>query len=506
METRKKKILIVDDSELNRAILAGMLEDQYALIEAQNGLEAVSALRQSGHLIDLVLLDVVMPDMDGFNVLAVMNKYHWIQDIPVIMITAEAAPSSMERAFTLGVCDFITRPFDIFIVRQRIANTLALYGRQKRLLMLATDQIYEKEHNANLMVNILSYIVEFRNGESGLHVLHVQKMTEILLRHLIIMTDKYELTSQDITRISTASALHDIGKIAIPEEILNKPGKLTPEEYETMKTHSAIGADMLSRLTAFQNEPLVKTAYEICRWHHERYDGRGYPDGLKGEEIPISAQAVAMADVYDALTSDRCYHKARPHEEALAMIRNNECGVFNPLLMQCLVESADDIRTELAVVSPTVETERDLQKVTGELKQHEELSASEQVFQALKVERQRTHFFASLNHYIQFDYMADPPMLSFNDEGVRQLGLSSSTFDPYENRELHQVISTTDLLMLDDLLHATTVEQPTLRYVCKLRLRERPEQEYALCCRSLWSDDIKPRYLGAIGQVMKPDK
>ena len=263
---------------------------------------------------------------------------------------------------------------------------------------------------------------------------------------------------------------------------------------------------MLSRLTAFQNEPLVKTAYEICRWHHERYDGRGYPDGLKGEEIPISAQAVAMADVYDALTSDRCYHKARPHEEALAMIRNNECGVFNPLLMQCLVESADDIRAELAVVSPTVETERDLQKVTGELKQHEELTASEQVFQALKVERQRTHFFASLNHYIQFDYMADPPMLSFNDEGMRQLGLSSSTFNPYESRELHQVISTEELLMLNALLHTTTVEQPTLRYVCKLRLRDQPEQEYALCCRSLWSDDIKPRYLGAIGQVMKPDK
>ena len=506
MEARKKKILIVDDSELNRAILAGMLEDQYDLMEACNGLEAVSTLRQYGHLIDLVLLDVVMPDMDGFDVLAVMNKYHWIQDIPVIMITAETAPSSMERAFALGVNDFITRPFDMFIVRQRIANTLALYGRQKRLMALATDQLYEKEHNANLMVNILSYIVEFRNGESGLHVLHVQKMTEILLQHLVTMTDQYKLTQQDIACISTASALHDIGKIAIPEEILNKPGKLTPEEYDIMKTHSAVGADMLSRLSAFKDEPLVKTATEICRWHHERYDGCGYPDGLTGEQIPISAQAVAMADVYDALTSDRCYHKARSHDEALAMIRNNECGVFNPLLLQCLVESIDDIRSELAVVSPTQQSERELQKLTGELKQHEELTASEQVFQSLKIERQRTHFFASINHYIQFDYMADPPMLSFNDEGVRQMHLSSSTFDPYDSKELHRVISSEDLLMLNALLHATTAEEPTLNYVCKLKIGDLPEQEYTLCCRSLWSDDTKPKYVGATGQVMKPNE
>ena len=504
MEAHKKTILIVDDNEMNRAMLVGILEDEYDLMEAQNGLEAVTAMRQSGHLIDLVLLDIVMPDMDGFDVLAVMNKQHWIQNLPVIMITAESAPSCMERAFELGVSDFITRPFDTFIVRQRIKNTLALYGRQRQLLTLATDQLYEKERNTNMMVNILSYIVEFRNGESGLHVLHVQKMTEILLHHLVTMTDKYPLTSQEISRIATASALHDIGKIAIDEKILNKPGKLTDEEYKIMKTHSAIGADMLGRLTVFKDEPLVKTAYEICRWHHERYDGRGYPDGLKGEEIPISAQAVAMADVYDALISDRCYHKARSHEETLKMIRNNECGVFNPLLIQCLIASSDDIQEELSIVSPSTRTERELKKFTDELMEHEELSASEQVFQMLSLERQRTHFFSSINRVIQFDFTVDPALVTFNQEGIHQIGLTTSSFNPYESKVLHQVISGEDLRKIFDLVHATTPEQPDTSYTCNLKLGNASEQEYLLRFRSMWSTGDEHKFLGFAGQVMRP--
>ena len=290
----------------------------------ENGLQAVSAM-QSDENIDLLLLDIMMPEMDGFEVLAMMKKCHWIDDIPVIMISAENASSFVERAYDLGASDYISRPFDTAVVRRRVINTLMLYAKQKRLVRLVAEQVYEKEKSNSTMINILSHIVEFRNGESGLHVLHIQTATEILLHTLVQQTDRYKLTAADISLISTASALHDIGKINIPESILNKPGKLTKEEFDTMKTHTTIGAEILDKLPFQQESDLVKTAYAICRWHHERYDGRGYPDGLKEEQIPIAAQVVAMADVYDALTSERCYKKAYSHDTAIQMILNGEC-------------------------------------------------------------------------------------------------------------------------------------------------------------------------------------
>lgn len=284
-----QKILIVDDSEMNREILSEMLGGEYEIIEAENGEQAVAVLQKSSAEISLVLLDVVMPVMDGYEVLRMMNINHWIDDVPVIMISAERGTAVVDRAYELGVTDFISRPFDALIVRRRVVNTILLYAKQKKLEELVTEQIYEKEKTSRLMVAILSHIVEFRNGESGLHVLHVQNYTEIMLKHLLQITDKYDISSDDIALITNAAALHDIGKISISDEILNKPGRLTKEEFEIMKTHSAVGASMLEALPLYQNEPLIKFAYEICRWHHERYNGGGYPDGLTGEEIPISA-------------------------------------------------------------------------------------------------------------------------------------------------------------------------------------------------------------------------
>ena len=295
--SNKQRILIADDSEINRSILADMLGDGYEIIEAETGVEVISILREYDNHIDLLLLDVVMPQMDGFEVLILMNRYHMIEEVPVIMISAESASSYMERAYELGVTDYISRPFDAMIVRRRVLNTLVLYGKQKKLVRMVADQIYEKEKNSRMLINILSHIVEFRNGESGMHVLHIHTMTELFLRRLIQKTDKYNLEQQDISIISTASALHDIGKIAIPSEVLNKPGRLTEEEFTIMKTHSMIGAAMLEKLPIYQDEKLVTVAYQICRWHHERFDGTGYPDGLKGEEIPIADQIVAIADV-----------------------------------------------------------------------------------------------------------------------------------------------------------------------------------------------------------------
>ncbi len=325
----KQCILIADDSELNRVILTEILSDEYQFIEAENGLQAVEVLR-SGADIDLMLLDIMMPEMDGFGVLETMNRNQWIDDVPVVMISAESDTKVVERAYDLGATDYISRPFDMAVVRRRVINTLLLYAKQKRLMHLVADQVYEREKANDLMVSILSHIVEFRNGESGMHVLHIRTATELLLAALVKRTGRYHLTDSDINLIVTASALHDIGKINVPEQILNKPGRLTKEEFEIMKTHTTTGAAILKGLETNQDEPLVRVAYEICRWHHERYDGRGYPDGLSGEDIPISAQVVSLADVYDALTSERCYKKAFDHETAIQMILNGECGTFNP--------------------------------------------------------------------------------------------------------------------------------------------------------------------------------
>lgn len=341
----KQKILIVDDSEMNRALLTDILEGQYDVRDAENGMRAVEILGENETDFWLVLLDIMMPEMDGFGVLNYINKQYWNDRVVVMMISSDDSPENINRAYSLGAFDYISRPFDPMIVRKRIANTMFLFARQHDLEKAMQREFLEHQKTNDLMVSILSHIVEFRNGESGLHVQNVKNVTELLLRRLIQLTDKYSLSSDDIMLISMASAMHDIGKISIPEKILNKPGRLTPEEFAIMKTHSEIGARMISDLPIEQfSSPLAKVSYEICRWHHERYDGRGYPDGLKGDEIPISAQVVAMADVYDALTSERCYKKAFSHEEALKMILEGTCGAFNPILLRCLKENGDKLK------------------------------------------------------------------------------------------------------------------------------------------------------------------
>ena len=345
-ENERLRILIADDSASNRELLAEMLKDSYDIVEADDGERAIEQLHEYGKSISLVLLDLLMPIMDGFDVLAYMGTNKWLEDIPVIMISSEDSTPYVKRAYELGATDYIGRPFDENIVYRRVQNTIKLYAKQRRLTTLVTNQIYEKEKNNQMMISILSQIVEFRNGESGLHVMRINMITGMLLERLAVKSDKYPLSWAERSMITMASSLHDIGKIGIPEEILNKPGKLTKEEFEIMKQHSAIGADMLRSLKRYQNEELVKIAYEICRWHHERYDGRGYPDGLKGEEIPISAQVVSLADVYDALVSERVYKKAFSSEKALEMIRNGECGSFNPLLLECLVDIQDRVKEE----------------------------------------------------------------------------------------------------------------------------------------------------------------
>lgn len=348
-DKERPHVLIVDDSEFNRELLCGILGESFEILEADSGKEGLKLLRRYGTQISVVLLDIIMPEMNGFDVLDEMNKEHWLDNIPVIMISADDSDENIRRAFDLGVTDYICRPFDAKVVERRIRNTITLNLKQRRMLSLLAEQSRDKEKIGQMMVDILSNTVCYVNGESGQHIRNIQRITAILLERLLLKTDRYRLSFQDCVMISTASALHDIGKVGINTFILNKPGILTPEEYEVMKKHTLIGEHILKsgELSEFREEPLLKTAEQICRWHHERYDGSGYPDGLSGEEIPIAAQVVSIADVFDALMSKRSYKEALSAEVALRMIENGECGSFNPVLIECLKQAVGKLKSDV---------------------------------------------------------------------------------------------------------------------------------------------------------------
>ena len=505
MENKKEnrqKILIVDDSEMNRSILSDMLSEKFDIVEAADGVQAISVLQKMHPEIILVMLDIVMPNMDGFDVLAVMNKYHWIDEVPVVMISAENTASYVERAYALGATDYISRPFDYLIVYRRVMNTIMLYAKQKRLMNLVADQMYEKEKSNSMMVSILSHIVEFRNGESGMHVLHIQSITEILLRHLARKTDKYHLSPEEISLMGMASALHDIGKISIPDHILNKPGKLSPEEFDIMKTHAAVGAEMLTEMPGHTREPLMKLAYEICRWHHERHDGSGYPDGLKGDEIPLSAQIVSIADVYDALTSERVYKPPFSHEEALRMILNGECGPFDPLLLECLSECADQIRDVIFTKSDDPGKENKLHHITEELQhQQDELTVSSRTLNLLEHERTKYQFFASMSREIQFEYTVDPDMVMISEWGAKKLGISEIVMNPRRDEQVIACVGEHNLEKLSAVLRTTTPQNPVIQFDCEITIGGEKRWTRVIC-RAMWSSEEPARYTGAIGKMI----
>ncbi len=494
---QKKKILIADDSPMNRALLLEMLEDQFEILEAENGKVAVELLSEHRQELSLVLLDILMPEMDGFEVLAVMNKYHWIEEMPVIIISAETSPSYIDRAYDFGAMDFITRPFNLAVVRRRVENTLLLFAKERKLTNIVTEQIFKNKQSSRLMISVLAQIVEFRNGESGLHVLHINTITSLLLQQLRQKENRYGLDREKSERITTASTLHDIGKISIPEEILNKPGKLTSEEFEMMKTHSMIGAKMLSGLSEKQREdPLIQTAYEICRWHHERYDGRGYPDGLKGEEIPISAQVVSLADVYDALTSERCYKKAFSHEAALEMILQGQCGAFHPMLLECLREISESLKVELAVNSDHREEEEDLRNVADQLHDYGLLS-SERMADQEYFERQKVRFFSDTSEEIFFVYTASPPMLTLNKYGARRLGLEELLTEPLQEEKAEKWLGQGRALFREKMA-AASPENPDFGFSSTVSIDGQP-QGCAYECHTVWTSS---GCYGAIGKLL----
>lgn len=431
----RQKILIADDVAMNRELLSDLLCEQYDIIEAKDGNEALLALEKKSSEIALVLLDMVMPEKSGLEVLKVMNENGWINDIPVVMISSETMPVIIEQAYKLGVTDFISRPFDQIVVQSRVRNTIFLYNKQRQLSELVAAQVMEKTRNNSLLITVLSHIVEFRNGESGMHVLHINIITNLLMHALMKCTDKYRDLESDIEIISTASSMHDIGKITIPDEILNKPGRFTQDEFNIMKQHSMNGAKILDKVTFGKNEPLMKYAYEICRWHHERWDGRGYPDGLKGDDIPISAQIVSLADVYDALTSDRCYKKAFSHEKALEMIHNNECGIFNPIILKSLDKVANELPKELDNQNLADEDTFDFSRILDVIAKDPKQNIYTQTFKQMSYEQKKCKFFQNLLDGIVFEYTYNPKVLKLSPKGAKMLGLPQNMMDPSSSKK-----------------------------------------------------------------------
>ena len=497
----KQKILIADDSEMNRELLAAILEEEYDIIQANDGVQAVDCLQRHAEEISLLLLDIVMPHMDGFEVLSYMNKEHWIDAIPVVIISSENSPIYIKRGYDLGATDFIEKPFDANMVLRRSANAILLGAKQRRMTSIVSNQIYEREKSSKLMINILSHIVEFRNGESGLHVLHIQTITEMLLRQLVQKeNNRYALSKEQIRMITTASALHDIGKISIPDEILNKPGRLTAEEFAVIKGHSMAGANMLSELPLDQKEePLVKTAYEICRWHHERYDGGGYPDGLKGEEIPVSAQVVALADVYDALTSERCYKDAYSHEKAIEMILAGQCGAFNPLMLECLLDISSSLKKKMGYKSKERYEQTDLSDIASRFHDFE-MDSSEKIVQQLEFERMRYNFLAEGSRNIVFTYTISPPLLTFNQAGCKRSGITEPLFSPLQSGVLKDLVEEQSLKRLIRKITQATRETPDVTSNLFLTDGKNP-CHYRCKCRVIWTDGAEKGYTGVVGKL-----
>ena len=491
---KRQKILIVDDSKFDRDILKEILGETYNYLEAENGNQAIQIIGENIG-IDLMLLDINMPQMNGFEVLKIMKRSQCIEETPVIMISSEESVDTMREAYEMGITDYITRPFDSVIVKKRVQNTLSLYANQNNLVNVVVDQIYEKEENNNIMIRILSSILGSRNSESREHILHIKTATEMMLRQLIKITDVYHLTEADIALITTASSLHDIGKIYIPEEILNKPGRLTDEEFKIMKTHSELGADIIQDMHLPQEKPLVHTAWEICRWHHERWDGKGYPDGLKGEEIPISAQVVSIADVYDALTSERCYKKAFDHDTAIKMILDGQCGQFNPILLKCLKELSPRLFKMFSNETDDSKQYYEAQRLSNEILSEKSLPRKNYSQHLIKVMQEKIDFFKKNSGRNSVDYNAVSGQLTIINENQQTLyQRDDPKFDVFKEFE----VSEEDVQYIIDLLDHTSVQNKEISVQIEAKM-ENNRQLYNLKLHTLWSSLKKDGYIGIVG-------
>ena len=495
-----KRVLIVDDVELNRFILRGILCADFDVVEAGGGKEALEILKRESSDISIVLLDILMPDMDGFAVLSAMQKHGYMNYIPVIIISTESTAQYVDKAYEMGATDFINKPYNPNVVLHRVLNTIKLFNRQQTLMNIVTEQVYEKHRYADMMINILSTVMEMKNGESGLHILHINTITRILTETLLILTDKYTFSQNDIQLISVASSLHDIGKIAIPDEIINKPGKLTAEEFEIMKTHSEQGAKMLEKLIEYKDERLIKFAHDICLYHHERYDGKGYPVGLKGDEIPIWAQIVSVADVFDALISERVYKAAYTPEKALEMIVNGECGMFNPLIVQCLMTANKQILAALTHVSEAEKWEEKARYVANDVEKYHINTFTNRSLEISNSNIAKLKFITEYSDGIIFDY-------SFTDGEIvvsacPELGIDKDiVFDPFDREQVSKYFYMPAYDMAIEKLHTATYQKPEI-YFEYPRAEDDKLTTYKIRMLCIYSEDSS-KIINVIGKINK---
>lgn len=458
---KRQKILIVDDAEFNREILKEFLGEVYSYLEAENGIQAIRILEENPE-IDLMLLDVNMPQMNGFEVLEWMNQLHWIDETPVIMISSEGSVDAMRKAYEMGITDYITRPFDSVIVKKRVQNTLELYANQKRLINVVVDQVYEKEENSSIMIGILSNVLGFRNSESSEHILHIRTATEMMLRKLVKTMDVYHLTETDIAMITTASSLHYIGKIGIPEGILNKPGRLTDEEFKIMKTHSEIGASLIRDMNFSESKPLVHTAWEICRWHHER-----------------------------------CYKKAFDHDTAVRMILEGQCGQFNPILLKCLKELSLQFSKMFTNETDDNKQYYEAQRLSDEILKEKSLPRKNYSQRVIELMQEKIEFFKTDSGKISIEYNAiSGRVIIINGNRKILCQRDDPKFDIFKLFE----VSSEDIQHIRALLDQTSIQNTEISLQLMAKV-ENKRQMYDLKLHTLWSPLKKDGYIGIVGYL-----
>ena len=519
MERQKDKILIVDDVELNRAILCELFAGDYEILEADNGKTAVDLMEQYHEEIAIVLMDIVMPIMDGLEALEIMNGKGLTEKTPIFLITAESSNDAISKGFRLGVVDVVLKPFNPDNICQRVNNIIELYRYRYKLEKLVQEQMtkIEKQNeqlrNFNVaMIDTLSTIVEFRDCESGQHVQRIRQLTKIMLKELGRQNAEYKMSDKTIEDISMAAALHDIGKIAIPDYILNKPGRLTAEEFAIMKEHTLYGCEILESIDSLkQNKEQYRYHYNICRWHHEKWDGSGYPDGLIGKEIPIYAQIVSLADCYDALTSVRCYKGAFTHEESVQMIEKGECGAFSPDLLQCFLKIAPGLPEILqsddglpAVVyhyqHPNTE------KFSGKKCYSCDMDKNSRVARLLEIEREKQKALFAMSGDIIFDYDLEKDLIIFSDEYKNIFGGECVVTNAKEAIYSSMPILQEDLQQLAELTKALTEENSG--YVKDVRLINKfgEEKWYRIHINSIWDKENYGVMLSIVGRMVSIDK
>lgn len=510
LETKKKyKILVIDNSMFNRTIMTSMLEKDYFLEEAYDCKQAILILEERAQEFSLVLLGIMK---DSFEILKTMKECGWLDFLPAVVVFPEYAAENIETAYCLGASDIIQAPYNEKIFYHRIANVIALSMKHRKLSDALVNEVIQENENSSAIISILSHIVETRNGESGNHVRNIRNITNILLKELMKVSDQYFFSKEEILHICAASSLHDIGKMVIPEEILNKPGKLTDEEFQILKGHAMAGANMVDGLRQKGNvTPLIQMTYDICRWHHERYDGRGYPDGLKGEEIPIIAQVVSVADVYDALISERCYKPSYSPEKALQMILDGQCGAFNPLLLDCISRVSGELagavgisESENIADTESIFNSRIIDETASYLNKNG-LINSENVISKLKREHLCLNFFFN-EEYPAFYYTVSSKIMHYNVQAVKLFGVEKAIIKTGQKSYPHEKYY--DHYAAERLRHklaATTNEHPLVKETVLVNLPGEKPRRYQCVMQTIWNSADARHYSDVVGRLIPLD-